>query len=48
VAPVIVFPLSGRYLSLAEREEAALHFARGCGVRETVRRLGQSASTISQ
>jgi hypothetical protein len=48
VAPVIVFPLSGRYLSFAEREEIALHFARGCGVREIARRLGRSSATISR
>jgi IS30 family transposase len=48
VAPVIPFPLSGRYVSFAEREEIALHFARGCGVRELARRLGRSPSTISR
>lgn len=48
VAPVIVFPLSRRYLSFAEREEIALHFARGCGMREIARRLGRSPSTISR
>jgi IS30 family transposase len=48
VAPVIVFPLSGRYLSFAEREEIALHFACGRGVRQIARRLGRSPSTISR
>ncbi|HEY5989256.1 MAG TPA: IS30 family transposase [Streptosporangiaceae bacterium] len=48
VAPVIAFPLSGRYLSFAEREEIALHFAGGCGVRQIARRLGRSPSTISR
>src|SRR4051794_37966334 len=32
-------PLSGRYLSFEEREEIALLQARGCGVRDTARRL---------
>ncbi|HEY0494004.1 MAG TPA: helix-turn-helix domain-containing protein, partial [Candidatus Dormibacteraeota bacterium] len=33
-------PLSGRYLSVAEREEIALWRAQGLGVREVARRLG--------
>ena len=41
-------PLSGRYLSLAEREEIALLLARGHGVCEIARRLGRAASTISR
>src|SRR5437762_3631124 len=41
-------PLSGRYLSFAEREEIALLRARGCGDREIARQLGRSASTISR
>ena len=41
-------PLSGRYLSFTEREEIALSRAGGCGVRETARMLGRSASTISR
>jgi IS30 family transposase len=41
-------PLSGRYLSLAEREEVALLRAGGRGVREIARRLGRSPSTISR
>ena len=41
-------PLSGRYLSFAEREEIALSRARGCGVREIARQLGRSPSTISR
>ena len=41
-------PLSGRYLSFLEREEIALLRVRGCGVRETARRLGRSPSTISR
>src|SRR5512132_2151412 len=41
-------PLSGRYLSFAEREEIALLGARGCGVRQIARRLGRSPSTLSR
>src|SRR4051812_49988760 len=41
-------PLSGRYLSFAEREEIALCRAQGQGVREMARRLGRAASTISR
>lgn len=44
----LLAPLSGRYLSFAEREEVALLRARGCGVRAIARRLGRSASTISR
>jgi IS30 family transposase len=40
-------PLSGRYLSFAEREEIAILRARGCGVRDIARSLGRSPSTIS-
>ena len=41
-------PLSGRYLSFAEREEIALLRAQGHGVREIARRLGRAPSTISR
>jgi Helix-turn-helix domain len=41
-------PLSGRYLSFAEREEIAILRASGCGVREIARQLGRSPSTISR
>ena len=41
-------PLSGRYLSFVEREEIALLWASGCGVREIARQLGRSPSTISR
>src|SRR4051794_41597058 len=41
-------PLSGRYLTFAEREEIALWRARGLGVREIARRSGRAASTISR
>ena len=46
--PISQKPLSGRYLSFAEREEIAILRARGCGVREIARRAGRSASTISR
>jgi Helix-turn-helix domain len=49
MAPLSVLaPLSGRYLSFAEREEIGLLRARACGVREIARRLGRSPSTISR
>jgi IS30 family transposase len=41
-------PLSGRYLSFADREEIALYRAQGLGVCEIARRLDRSASTISR
>lgn len=41
-------PLSGRYLSFAEREEIAILNARGRGVREIASELGRSPSTISR
>ena len=41
-------PLSGRYLSFAEREEIALLRVQGYSVQEVARRLGRVASTISR
>jgi IS30 family transposase len=41
-------PLSGRYLSFAEREEITILTARDCGVRQIARQLGRSPSTISR
>jgi IS30 family transposase len=41
-------PLSGRYLSLAEREEIAILKAQGRGVRDIARQVGRSPSTISR
>jgi IS30 family transposase len=41
-------PLSGRYLSFAEREEITILKAQHCGVREIARRLGRAPSTISR
>lgn len=41
-------PISGRYLSFAEREEIALLRAQGVGVRETARLIGRSPSTVSR
>jgi len=43
-----VSPLSGRYLSLDEREELALLRAERLGVRAIARRLGRAPSTISR
>jgi Helix-turn-helix domain len=42
MAPITHAPLSGRYLSFAEREEIALLQARDCGVRDIARQLGRS------
>jgi IS30 family transposase len=41
-------PLSGRYLSFAEREEIAILRAQGAGVRQIARRLSRDPSTISR
>ena len=41
-------PLSGRYLSLAEREEIALFRVQGHSMQEIARRLDRAASTISR
>ena len=41
-------PLSGRYLSFAEREEIALYRAQGFGVCTIARKIGRAASTISR
>ncbi len=41
-------PLSGRYLSFAEREEIAILYAQQRGVCEIARQLGRSASTVSR
>jgi IS30 family transposase len=48
MSSVTLAPLSGRYLSFAEREEIAILRARACGVREIARGLGRSPSTISR
>ena len=41
-------PISGRYLSFAEREEIGLLSAQGIGVREIARQIGRSPSTVSR
>ena len=41
-------PVSGRYLSFAEREEIGLLSVQGVGVREIARRIGRSPSTVSR
>jgi hypothetical protein len=46
--PISLAPLSGRYLSFAEREEIAILHAQQVGVREVARRLNRAASTISR
>jgi IS30 family transposase len=46
--PLTLAPVSGRYLSFAEREEIAVLLARGCGVRAIARQIGRAPSTISR
>jgi hypothetical protein len=46
--PLTLAPVSGRYLSFAEREEIAILHAQQLGVREIARRVGRAASTISR
>jgi IS30 family transposase len=46
--PITQAPLSGRFLSFAEREEIAILRVRGCGVREIARCTARSPSTISR
>ena len=46
--PISLAPVSGRYLSFAEREEIAILHAQRLGVREIARHLGRSPSTISR
>ena len=41
-------PVTGRYLSFAEREEIAVLRAQGAGVRDIAGRLGRSPSTVSR
>lgn len=41
-------PISGRYLSFAEREEIGVLRAQAVGVRAIARRLGRSPSTVSR
>jgi IS30 family transposase len=48
MAPFTFAPLSGRYLSFAEREEIAILHAQHHGVRGIARRVGRSPSTISR
>jgi IS30 family transposase len=46
--PTNLTPLSGRYLSFAEREEIAVLHAQKVGVCEIARRIGRASSTISR
>ena len=46
--PLTLAPLSGRYLSFAEREEIAILHAQDRGVREIARQVGRDPSTISR
>ena len=46
--PISLAPLSGRYLSFAEREEIAILHAQHVGIRDIARRVSRSPSTISR
>ncbi|MGZ5314014.1 MAG: IS30 family transposase [Solirubrobacterales bacterium] len=46
--PLTLVPVSGRYLSFAEREEIAILHALQLGVRDIAGRIGRSPSTISR
>jgi IS30 family transposase len=46
--PITLGPVSGRYLSFADREEIAILHAQQLGVREIARLMGRSPSTISR
>jgi transposase, IS30 family len=48
VPDVDLAELTGRYLSLQQREEIAIGLARGLSLREIGRRIGRNASTISR
>jgi IS30 family transposase len=48
MAPMDLSEPTGRYLSLAEREDIALLRAEGLSMREVARRVGRDASTISR
>lgn len=46
--PFRLAPLSGRFLSFAEREEIAILHSKHLGVREIARRISRSPSTVSR
>ena len=46
--PFSLAPLSGRYLTFAEREEISILHSQRLGVREVARRIGRSRSTVSR
>jgi IS30 family transposase len=48
MSPLSLDELSGRYLSLSEREEIAIWWEQDVSMREIARRLGRSPSTISR
>lgn len=48
IPPDCLAPVSGRYLSFAEREEIAILRAQGVSIREIGRRIGRAPSTISR
>ena len=46
--PISLAPLSGRYLSFAEREDIAILHAQHAGIRDIARRISRAPSTISR
>jgi len=48
MTPIDLAEPSGRYLSFREREEIAVLWSQGHGVREIARRIGRAASTVSR
>ena len=48
MSPLSLMKQSGRYLSMAEREEIACGLAAGLAVRQIARRLGRDPSTVSR
>ena len=48
MTPIDLAEPSGRYLSFSEREEIAVLWSQGHGVREIARRIGRAASTVSR
>jgi transposase, IS30 family len=48
MSPISLAPLSGRYLSFAEREEIAILRAQDVGVRQIARQIGRDPGTISR
>lgn len=48
MSPITLAPVSGRYMSLAEREEIALLKAQNCGVRDIARRSACHCAVVAR